>query len=113
MKSTYEYGMDVLGDGVGIGDFVPWLGLASKVAGGLLGGGGGGASSDDKVKASAAAAAAQKKAEEARKKAEDAEAARKKAEEAAAKAKTTLYLVLGGVGFVTMGGVLYIALRKR
>lgn len=116
MKSTYEHGLDVLGGGVGLGDFIPWLGLASKVVGGFLGGGSD-SSSDDKAKTSAAVAAVQKKAAAAQKKAEEeqkkAEEARKKAEEAAAKARMTLYLVLGGVGFVTMGGVLYIALRKK
>lgn len=36
IRELYDEGLDILGDG--IGDFVPWLGIVGKVAGGALGG---------------------------------------------------------------------------
>jgi len=93
---THEAGMDILG-GVGIGDFVPWLGLVGNIAGGLGGALGGGAAGG-KTSPEAQKAAIQKAVEEQRR-----QAALAKAQADAARNKALLYGTIGvlGAGLLT------------
>ena len=93
---THEAGMDVLG-GVGVGDFVPWLGVVGKLAGGLAGGG----SADDQKAAVQKAVEAQKQKE-----------ALAKAQAEASRNKALLYGTVGvlGAGLLT---VLIMKLSKK
>jgi len=87
--------------GLGVGDFVPWLNVVGKVAGGLTGGGG-----DDKDKSKAAT-------EEAIKKALEQERMKQQAAAAAAQAATMRAILFGTLGAVGVGGILFFALRKK
>lgn len=86
---THEAGMDILG-GVSAADFVPWLGVVGKIAGGLAGAGG--PSPEDQK------AAIQKAVEEQKRK-----EALAKAQADAARAKALLYVIGGvlGAGLLT------------
>jgi hypothetical protein len=99
---THEAGLDILG-GVGIGDFVPWLGVVGKLAGGLAGGSDGGSSPE-------AQKAAVQKAIEAQKQKE----ALVKAQADAARNKALLYGTVGvlGAGLLTFT-VMKLAGKKR
>lgn len=94
MIDQYVHDLDVFGDGIGVGDFIPWMNLISKAAGGLMAPSGG---ADQKVAI-----------EKARKEEQD----RAKAAAEAAKTRTILYVTLGSVGVLTIGGLLYAVLKK-
>lgn len=99
-SKTYEAGLDVLG--LGVGDFVPWLNVVGKVAGGLTGGGG-----DDKEKQKAAT-------EEAIKRALEQERLKQAAAKAEHDAAVTRWTLIGVVGAVGLGGLALLAFgRKR
>jgi hypothetical protein len=93
-------GVDVLGAGLGVGDFVPWLNIVGKVAGGLGGGG------DDKAKADAATAIAIKKALEE-------QAAKQAREKAEAEARTTRMILYGVLGVTAVGGMFMFLGRRK
>lgn len=99
---THEAGLDILG-GMGVGDFVPWLGVVGKLAGGLAGGSDGGSSPE-------AQKAAVQKAVEAQKQKE----ALAKAQSDAARTKALLYGTVGvlGAGLLTFT-VMKFAGKKR
>ena len=99
MSRAYQKGLDVLG--LGVGDFVPWLGVVSKAVGGLTGSGG-----DDKDKSKAAT-------EEAIKKALEQERVKQQAAKAEAQAATMRMVLFGTLGAVGVGGILFFALRKK
>lgn len=95
MKSRRQYldglsvmGDDVLGD-VSAGDFVPWLNMVGKVAGGMSGGNKG-------------------KDDEALKRA----LAEEKARQEAQRTRNLLYVTLGIVGSLAAGTVGYLVLKK-
>jgi len=92
--STYEAGLDVLGAGGGIGDFVPWLGVVGK----LLGGGGGGSESG-------------KSSEDAIRRALEEERQRQAMEKARADAQRTQMIMFGGLGLLGLGGI-FLLLRR-
>ena len=98
-SKAYSHGLDVLG--LGVGDFVPWLNVVGKVAGGLTGGGG-----DDKDKQKAAT-------EEAIKRALEQERLKQAAAKAEHDAAVTRWILVGTVGVVGLGGLAFLATRKR
>lgn len=93
------YGDDIV-LGLGVGDFVPWLNIVGKVAGGVGGGG------DDKAKSDAATALAIKKALEE----QEAKRAREKAE---AEARTTRMILYGVLGVTAVGGMFMFLSRRK
>jgi hypothetical protein len=92
--TAYEAGTDVLGDGVNVGDFIPWLGLVGKVVGSVTGS----SSPNDK----ALKEAADKAAKEA--------LAKQQAQAAAARNQLIMVAVLGAVG---LGGMFLILNRRK
>jgi hypothetical protein len=98
LREKHEAGLDVLGAGLGLSDFVPWLGAVGKIAGGLTGGG-----SDTSTKdAIAKAVAAEKQKQEIA-----------KAQAEAAKTRAILYVALGVVGVAGLGTAMYFITRKK
>ena len=96
-RDTHEAGMDILGaGGVTAGDFVPWLGMVGKLAGGLAGGSDG--ASPEAQKAAVQKAVAEQKQKEALAKAQ-ADASRNKA---------LLYGTVGALG----AGLLTVVVMK-
>lgn len=103
LLDTYRAGQEVLGDGVG--DFIPWLGIVGKVAGGALGG------KDDKggdkpaaAKASDVAAQVKQALEDDRRRREDEQRkAQQEKIEADVRSLRTILVVLGigGAGIAT------------
>lgn len=99
-SKTYDAGLDVLG--LGVGDFVPWLNVVGKVAGGLAGGSG-----DDKDKQKAAT-------DEAIKKALEQERLKQAAAKAEHDAAVTRWILIGTIGVAGIGTTLALLLgRKR
>jgi len=108
--SAYKRGLEVLGDGVG--DFLPFLNIVGKVAGGaggLTGGGSpaGGAAKSEPSKADVEAAV-QKAIEQDRAK----QARAKEVAKAEASAKTTQLLLVSILGVLGLGGA-YLLIRKK
>lgn len=103
--SNYEDGLDVLG--VSFGDFVPWLNVISKATGGIAELG-----EKDKGKDKGTTEEIVKKALAEQKKQQEAKEAAAKAEAQARKTQTLLYVTLGVVGLLGVGG-LVLFLKKK
>ena len=104
----YKHGADILG--LGVTDFVPWLGTVGKIVGGLGGSNTPAAPTAAQQAATAQAAAAQQQL--AMQQAIDRAHAQAVAEQAAASAKTTQMLMFGMFGAVVLGGA-YLVLSKK
>lgn len=105
--ASYDEGLDVLGAGLGIGDFVPWLNVVGKVAGGIAS-----VATGDSGKGAAQApqtqAFQQKETQDAIRRALEKERERQAAEKARADAAATRNLVYVLLGVVGVGGALLI-----
>lgn len=99
LARRYEDGLDAL-IGVDVGDFVPWLNVVSKVAGGI------GSSASDSSKKPVADQVKEALEKERQKQATE------KAEADARSTRTILFVVLSLLGLVVVGGGTYALLRK-
>jgi hypothetical protein len=102
-RDNYEAGLDLLGASSSVGDFVPYLNLIGKALGGvggmLSGGSSGGSSASDQQAAIAKALADQKQKEELAK--------------AQAAAQRNELILIGTLGAISVGGLVYALTRKR
>jgi hypothetical protein len=106
LRDTHEAGLDVLGAGMSLGTFTPWLGMVGGALSGLAGMGGttstpGASASDTKAAIEKALAA------------ERAKAAQAKAEADAKKTRTIMYVGLGVMGVAVLGTAAFLLSRKK
>ena len=106
---NYYVGADVLGEG--IGDFVPWLGIVGKVAGGLTGGGGDSKSSNPLASMTGGKANSGGDTQKAVQEALAQERAHQAMAKVAKDATITKFAAFGAVGIIGLG-VLVLAFRK-